>query len=151
MNRWLVPVVIAGVISLAAPAAAAPPEPVHAEFTLAAGTCAFPVHVVLDGKGKVVDLPGGRQIISAPGQKITLTNVETGASLRYVITGVFHNHTLPNGDVVTQATGRNALLDPIAGFVITSGDFSYTTGADGSNLVPLHGTGNTTDICAALT
>jgi hypothetical protein len=152
MSRLLVPAfVIAFVGALCVSAAAAPPQPVHEAFTIPAGAaCAFPVNVVLDGKAKILDLPGGRETLTAPGQKVTLSNAETGASVHYVITGVFHNRTLANGDVVTQATGRNVLSDPIAGFVLTSGNFSYTTAPDGSNVEPLHGNGTVTDICAAL-
>jgi hypothetical protein len=39
---------------------------------------------------------------------------------------------------VTVATGRNALFDPVAGFVITTGRFTYTTAPDGmTNVEPL--------------
>jgi hypothetical protein len=152
MNRSLVPTIVSAVVAaLCLPAAAAPPQPVDATGTFPAGAaCAFAVDFVLDGKTKVIDLPGGRQIVTAPDQNVTLTNADTGASVHYVITGAFHNQTLANGDVVTQATGRNVLSDPIAGFVLTAGDFSYTTAPDGSNVVPLHGNGTVTDICAAL-
>jgi hypothetical protein len=48
------------------------------------------------------------------------------------------NGTLPNGNVVTMATGRNALFDPVAGFVITTARFMYTTAPDGmTNVEPL--------------
>jgi hypothetical protein len=143
--------VAAGVMALCAPASAAPPQPAAQQFTLPAGAaCTFPIDVSLTGKGKIIDLNGGRRTITAPGQKVTFTNTDNGMSAAYVITGVFHNETQPDGNVVTKATGRNALTDPVAGFVITAGNFSYTTAPDGSNVVPLHGTGTTTDICAAL-
>ena len=64
------------------------------------------------------------------------------------ITGIFHVTTEPDGDVVTVATGRNALLDPIAGFVLTQGNFTYTFDADGNLIAPLSGRGRVTDICA---
>jgi hypothetical protein len=56
--------------------------------------------------------------------------------------------TAANGDVVTVATGRNALLDVVAGFVLTQGDFTFAFDAAGNLIAPLSGTGRVTDICA---
>jgi len=56
-------------------------------------------------------LPGGRTIITAPGQDVTVTNRANGRSVKLNITGVFHVTTAANGDVVTRATGRNTLPD----------------------------------------
>jgi hypothetical protein len=133
-------VLVAGLTALAQPAMAAPPEPVDSTPILieAGDACAFPIELVLNGKGKIIDVGGEtRQIATSPGLKLKVTNVTTGESVSYVITGTFHNATLPNGNVVTIATGRNALFDAVAGFVITTGRFTYTTAPDGTNVEPL--------------
>ena len=133
-------VLVAGLTALASPAMAAPPEPVDSTILIGDGdACAFPIELVLNGKGKIIDVGGEtRQIATSPGLKLKVTNVTTDESVSYVITGTFHNATLPNGNVVTIATGRNALFDPVAGFVITTGRFTYTTAPDGvTNVEPL--------------
>ena len=87
---------------------------------------------------------------------MTATNItegspDFGTSVAYSINGAFMNEPRDAlGNVVTKATGRNFLTDPNAGVVVTSGNFSFTTGADGSNVVPLSGTGKIIDVCAAL-
>ena len=132
-----------------APAFAAPPEPIDQTIELDAGVvCAFPVELVLTGKTKTIELPGGRIIVTAPDQYATVTNLANGSSVTLNITGTFHVTTAANGDVVTVATGRNALLDPVAGFVLTEGDFTFAFDAAGNLIAPLSGTGRVTDICA---
>jgi hypothetical protein len=117
---------VAALTLSAAPAFAAPPQPVDQTIPLPAGVaCAFPIELVLTGKTKTIALPGGRTIITAPGQNVTVTNQDNGRSVTLNITGAFHVTTERNGDVVTVATGRNALLDPVAGFVLTEGNVTF--------------------------
>ena len=148
-SRFVVAAAAAALASSAAPAFAGPPQPADQTIDLAAGAaCTFPVEPVLTGKTKTIDLPGGRTIVTAPGQDVTVTNQDNGRSVTLSITGAFHVTTRPNGDVVTVATGRNALLDPVAGFVLTEGLFTSTFDPDGNLIAPLSGTGRVTDICA---
>jgi hypothetical protein len=114
------------------------------------GACEFAVLATQGGKQKAIELPGERTIFIFPANTITLTNVLNGNQATYVITGSFHQTTLANGDVVTVATGRNALLDPEAGFVIAIGDFSYVFDAAGNLIQPLQGTGQQIDVCEVL-
>jgi hypothetical protein len=114
------------------------------------GACAFDVLAQQSGKQKQIVLPGGRTLFIFPGNTITLTNPANGKQETFVITGSFHQTVLENGDVVTVATGRNALLDPEAGFVIAIGDFSYVFDAAGNLIQPLQGTGQRINICELL-
>ena len=98
------------------------------------------------GKAKTLQLPGGRFIFTSPGLTATLTNVESGEQETVVITGAFHQTTLENGDVVTEATGRNLLGDPEAGFVIAVGNFSYVFDAEDNLVQPLQGEGQLIDV-----
>ncbi|MDR6558116.1 aspartate 1-decarboxylase [Arthrobacter pascens] len=43
--------------------------------------------MTVTGKSGVNELPGGATIITAPGEEVTLTNIRTGESVTYVITG----------------------------------------------------------------
>lgn len=114
------------------------------------GACAFDIVAQQSGKTKQIALPGGRTIFIFPGNTITLTNPANEKQETFVITGSFHQTVLENGDVVTVATGRNALLDPEAGFVIAIGHFSYVFDAAGNLIQPLQGTGQLIDICEVL-
>ncbi|HET9649128.1 MAG TPA: hypothetical protein VFP34_13000 [Microlunatus sp.] len=144
---------VAGLTALAAPASAAPPTPVD-DYALevdAGGACPFPVTIVLNGKGKAIDVGGMRQIVTSPGLTAVVTNRDTGRQVAYVVTGTFHHETLEGGNVVTIATGRNLLLDPQAGFVLTTGRYTYTMAADGvTNVEPLRRLGGPepVDVCA---
>jgi hypothetical protein len=142
----MVAVTAAALALSSAPAVAAPPQPVdQTPIELDAGVaCGFPVELVLTGKAKTIELPGGRMITTAPGQDVTVTNLANGRSVTLNI----HVTTAANGDVVTVATGRNALLDVVAGFVLTQGDFTFAFDAAGNLIAPLSGTGRVTDICA---
>ena len=155
MIRWIAAPIVVGVLAVAAPAYAAPPEDATFELLIDAnaptGSCSFPVLVEANGKTKAIDLPSGGQIVIAPNTTVTATNTISEKSVTYSINGAFHNDAPDaEGKVVTKATGRNFLTDPEAGVVVTSGNFSFTTNPDGSNAVPLNGKGKITNVCAAL-
>jgi hypothetical protein len=114
------------------------------------GACAFDILAQQSGKVKEIVLPGGRTIFIFPANTITLTNPANQKQETFVITGSFHQTLLENGDLVTVATGRNALLDPEAGFVISIGNFSFVFDATGNLIQPLQGTGQLIDICELL-
>jgi hypothetical protein len=134
-----------------APTMAAPPEPFDVTFTLNPGeACSFSVELAVTGKVKMIELPGNRTIFTAPGQNATVTNLDNGHSVTLNITGAFHQSVEANGDAVTVATGRNLLLDPIAGFVLSRGRFTFAFDAAGNLIAPLSGTGRTTDVCALI-
>jgi hypothetical protein len=107
-------------------------EPIDLDPGAVFGNCDFPVRLEYSGKAKTLQLPGERFIFTAPDLTATLTNLDTGERETVVITGAFHQTTLENGDVVTEATGRNLLGDPEAGFVVAVGNFSYVFDAKGN-------------------
>ena len=113
--------------------------------------CGFPVEVVLSGKGKTIDLPAGRTILTSPGLTATLTNLENDVQVTVNITGAFHQTALSNGDVEIVSTGRSALFPPVvAGLVLVVGRWSYVLDADGNLVRPLEGSGERIDICQRL-
>lgn len=138
------------------PAAAAPSPPVIADttFVIPAGSvfgeCAFDVELSLTGKAKTIDLPGDAFILTSPGVQVTLTNLDNLKQVTLNVTGVFHQTTKANGDVVTVVTGRNLLGDPVAGFVLAIGNFSYVFNAGGTLIQPLTGKGTLTEVCGLI-
>ena len=121
------------------------------------GTCAFPLHLEVNGKAKLIELPDGggvglTSIATSPGLDVTITNVETPENqATFNITGSFHQTTnLETGDVTTLARGRNLLSDPEAGTVIAIGNFSYVFDAEGNLVQGLEGKGQLIDVCALL-
>ncbi len=124
-----------------------PPE-VVAQFP---GACSFPMQLDLSGKGKTIELPDGRRILTSPGLHVTVTNVDTGEQATFNITGTLHETTnLETGDVTTVVTGRNLLFDPEAGVVLTSGNFSFVFDAEGNLIQAFEGNGQVIDVCALL-
>ena len=134
------------------------PKPVSADFTVdpgaAGGSCAFPLHLDLSGKGKEITQPDGSRIITSPGLFVTATNLGNGEQARFSITGTFFETTNPeNGDVTTVITGRNLLFDPDAGIVLLSGNFSFVFDAQGNLIQSFEdtdGNGQVIDVCALL-
>ena len=115
------------------------------------GTCNFPVLVEATGDVKTIEQPNGTTLFVFPGLEATLTNPDTGTSETYSVTGA--NRVLPpdeEGIVVTEVTGRNLLIDPEAGFVVASGNFSFAFDAEGNLVQPLEGEGQLIDVCEAL-
>ena len=129
-----------------------PPQDISQSFVIPAGgvfgECAFPVQFDLKGKASQINLPGGRTIVTAPKQNVTLTNVnDPTKTVTLNITGATHQSTASNGDIVTVVTGRNLLGDPDAGFVLAIGSFSFTFDKNGNLVHPLSGTGQLIKVC----
>ena len=96
----------------------------------------------VDGKAGTLLLPGGRTILTSPGLKVTLTNLNKPEShVTLGITGAFHQTVRSNGDVETVSTGRSVLIDPQAGFVLAIGTFSFVFDSAGTLIQPLSGRG----------
>jgi hypothetical protein len=161
MNRYVVMVVsvilalvVAAPMVLAQPNGGKPKDvdekPIVLDSGAVFGKCDDPVSLEYSGKAKTLQLPGERFIFTSPELTATLTNVVSGVRETVVITGAFHQTTLENGDVVTEATGRNLLGDPEAGFVVAVGNFSYVFDAEGNLIQPLEGEGQLIDVCELL-
>jgi hypothetical protein len=156
-RTWaLAALAVAGCCAVLSPRAASaqgtPPSPLTVSFTLAAGSfgnCPMALQLDVAGKSGVIVLPGGRTIVTAPAQSVTITNLDAPSkTVTLNITGAQHTSQLPDGSALTVATGRNLLGDPVAGLVLAIGRFTFVTGADGSNVQPLSGTGQVIDVCA---
>jgi hypothetical protein len=130
-----------------------PPVPVSGSFIVRGGSvpgCDFDVEVSFSGLAGEIDLPGNRFIFTAPQLTATLTNLQNGRSVTLSITGAFHQSTDQNGNVTTVATGRNLLGDPVAGFVLAIGDFSFVFDSNGNLIQPLTGQGQLIDVCSLI-
>ena len=116
--------------------------------------CSFPLHVEVTGKEKLIELPDGGFILTAPGQKATVTNVETGEEVTFNITGTTRASAPDeNGIVDYVIRGRNLAGDP-AGIFLNIGRFTYSldqSDPDNIEIVkPQEGKGQAIDICALL-
>jgi hypothetical protein len=151
-SRVLAVLVLGFAFGQLAVAAPNPPEDVDQTITLQAGeVCAFAVEIFLTGKTKTIDLPGDRLIITSPGLSATLTNLDKPSNqVTLNITGAFHQTTQQDGSVVTVSTGRSLLFDPVAGFVLAIGRFSFVFDANGTLIQPLEGQGQLIDVCALI-
>jgi hypothetical protein len=128
------------------------PADVEASFPI--DNCGFTILVELSGKGKTLELPGDRTTFTSPGLTASLTNPANGKQETINITGALHKTALENGDTVTVATGRNALLDPtvpgLVGLFLTIGRLSWVVDQEGNIVQALHGPGKQIDLCALL-
>ena len=117
--------------------------------------CNFPLHFELTGKTKMIELPDGGFILTAPGQNVTVTNLDTPENqATFNITGsTFASAPDENGFVDYVITGRNLALDP-AGLFLNKGRFTFTLDeSDPENIrivTPQEGEGQAIDVCALL-
>lgn len=106
-------VLAAALLTPGASATAAPPSPILTTETFAAGeACSFPIKVVRQGKEGFIDLPNNPQfsfITTAPTERVTVTNLDTGKSVTVNATGVFRFVTTPDGGLEIVAGGHNFL------------------------------------------
>lgn len=141
-----------GLVTGIGPVAAAPPDPIGS-FTFVNRDCGYRIEITVTGKSGVNDLPGGATIITAPGQEATLTNIKTGESVTYVITGATHIDTSSPGLQVITSTGRNVLIVPEGdreGLYLTLGTVTFVLDNKGRQVSAFEGPGQVTDICALL-
>src|SRR3954451_5118201 len=131
-------------------AMASPPTPVNSTLGPLDGLCTFPVQLQQTGKGKEIDLAGGRKIFTSPGLVAVVTTLDQPShKVTLNIPGTFHESTDAAKTVTTVVTGRNLLFDPFAGFVLAVGHFQFGFKASGE-LIPLAGQGQLSDICAMI-
>ncbi len=91
-------------------AQAASPQPVHDDVVGAPGEfCAFAEALHYEGKIKVIDLPGGRTIVTSPGLTVTATNLATGKSVSLSITGPGFDAPRADGLIDVTLNGRNLM------------------------------------------
>lgn len=87
-----------------------PPEPVDEEGVLESTLCGFEVGFHLEGKEGGIFFED-RAILTAPGGKVKLTNLATGAMVSLKIAGSFHDNVLDDdGNIRTVNVGRNLLF-----------------------------------------
>jgi hypothetical protein len=134
-------------------ASAVPPEPVDETPFRIKGICDFPLRAELSGKSKVKELSGGRTLITAPGLRVTLTNLEEPTNQKtYVITGSFLTRELSDDTLFVVARGRNIVFGDF-GMLLTIGRFTFIGFGEGGNVGALErptGKGRIIDVCAQL-
>lgn len=143
------PLLVAGL----AFAGGSPPTDAGFSFDIPAGAgCDFPVNWTVTGKASVITLPGDRLIVTAPQQKVVVTNRDAPSNtVTFVVTSAFHVSTLDNGDVIFVVTGRSLLGDPVANeMLFVTGTFSFRFDPVNSALLDLSGDGKMSDVCAMI-
>src|SRR3954452_9463942 len=100
--RFAVPTIAAVLFAGLAFAGGSPPSDASFTFDIPAGAgCDFPVNWTVTGKASFITLPGDRLIVTAPNQKVVVTNLEDPSkSVTLVITSAFHVSTNANGDQI---------------------------------------------------
>jgi hypothetical protein len=115
--------------------------------------CDFPLRLELSGKSKTINLPDGGSITIAPGQYVTVTNLDTGESVTYNITGVtFSSAPDEDGIAYFVITGRNLAFDP-AGTFLNIGRFTFALDTDNPEhpiFAVQKGKGQAIDVCEVL-
>ncbi len=129
-------------------------DPNAPDTDLASLGCDFDLGYLVTGKTKTIMRPDGGAIVIAPGQNATLTNLETGETVTYNVTGVTFASAPDQNDVVYFViTGRNAAFDP-AGTFLNIGRFTFAIDTTKGELHPIvqtqEGKGQAIDICEVL-
>lgn len=145
-------------LAFAGTASAAPPEPINSLTQTLRGSCDFPVRAEVSGKLKTIELPGGRTLLTSPGLRVTLTNLEEPANqVTYVVTGTYLTRELSDGNLFVVARGRNVIFGPDIGMFLTIGRFTFVGFNEEVNtivntiaLTPPTGKGRVIDVCDRL-
>ena len=129
-------------------------DPNAPDTDLASLGCDFDLGYLVTGKTKTITKHDGETIVIAPGQNATLTNIESGETVTYNVTGVLFGSAPDQNDVVYYVmTGRNVGFDP-AGTFLNIGRFTFaldtTTGELHPIVEPQAGKGQAIDICEVL-
>ena len=141
---------VALLVVLPKAASAAPPEPINfPPEILGPEYCGFPVLYDVSGKTKVIDLPNGDVLFKYPGVRVTLTNLETGKQLTYVVTGSTRLTELEGGARSLVTTGQTVLSNPDIGILVPIGRFTFVIDEEGNFSQPT-GNGRLIDACARL-
>lgn len=129
-----------------------PPEAISDFFTIEAadpnGSCDFPVSVSIQGRAKFIGKRGqpGLFIVSSPGLNATIVNLSDPAKeVTLNITGSLHV-TKRSGDALL-AKGRNLLIDPTFGLVLSIGNVSFRIDQNGNTVLVNVKAGQLVDIC----
>jgi hypothetical protein len=112
------------------------------------------VQTTITGKVKIIDLPGGSLLITAPGLRATLTNLEEPDNqLSFGITGTVREREPENGVTSVVGRGRNLLGVQGEGLFLVIGRVEYIYNpTDGPfvDLTILENKGRLIDLCARL-
>ncbi len=152
---WVLAAALALAVAVVVPrASSAAPVPADDEFT-AEGMCDFPVLVEITGKENFIDLPGESFLLTFPGQRATLTNLdEPDNQVTFGIQGAGGVTPLANGDVLVVSYGRSLLFDPGEGISLVIGKARFTVASGpgvGGDIAILESNGRLIDVCARLT
>jgi len=159
MKRCPIRVLAATALAAGAHLASAAGNPnVPFDVTFEANLCPNPAIVMrltFVGRAHMINLPGNRQITAFPDARTTVTNLVSGNSASYVITGASHVEVLPNGNQQVTATGRNLLIVPNAnghpaGLFLTVGTVTFVLDPAGNEVEVFSGTGRVVDVCQIL-
>jgi hypothetical protein len=128
------------------------------DVTFDANLCPNPTTVMrltFAGRAHMITLPGNRQITAFPDARTTVTNLSSGNSVSYVITGATHVKVQQNGNQVVTSTGRNLLIVPNAnghpaGLFLTVGTVTFVLDPAGNEVEVFSGTGRVVDVCQVL-
>ncbi|MUN62397.1 hypothetical protein GMA12_04445 [Kocuria sediminis] len=107
--------------------------------------------VTYEGKIKTIENASGTKTIS-PGTKATVTNITSGKSATYTITGTGRPEALGENTRV-RLTGRNLVIRPFPNpdeLYVTSGNVTYVVDAEGNEVKRFSGPGNVIDVCEEL-
>jgi hypothetical protein len=125
-----------------------PPQPINGTFTIS-GTCAFDVQVTITGRESVINLPGGRFIVTGPNFTGTFTNLsDPTKSVTLNLQGAAHISFDQNGNQIFTLTGRNLAFEP--GLLLLIGTFTYVFDPNGNVISGPTGNGQMTDICGLI-
>jgi hypothetical protein len=158
---------IAGLVALASPAQAVPPQAEPGEPFVLPGTddegddgfCSFPVRIVQAAIKAPVETPGpdGSTVVTFRGfGYATVTNVDTEKTLKFNISGPGSVTIFPDGAFTIDAKGPNLLYTTVENSFEGVPQLAYTTGhvqvkvASDGETTDYKLSGKSTDVCELL-